>query len=86
MGYGLDEPWEYEPTEEEELELLFLNNQKIWNNNSAAKVGDKIKCPWCEKSMKKKSWQHKFCSTQCKDKHWNISPERLGRTLEWRSE
>lgn len=85
MGYGLDESWEYEASEEDDIELLFLTNQKIWNYNAAAKVGDNIHCPWCQKSMKKKSWQHKFCSTKCKDRYWNISPKRLNRTLEYRN-
>lgn len=86
MGYGLDEAWEYEPTEEEELELLFYQYKKQYLKNDIVKVGDKINCAWCGKAIKKKSYQHKFCTTKCKDSFWNIAPRRIARTLEWKND
>jgi len=50
----------------------------------SAKVGDKIECPSCGKTMSKKSYQHVFCSNKgyrnCKDTYWNYAkPERMER-------
>lgn len=84
MGYGLDEEWEYEPTEEEELELLFYKCKIQYLKNGKAKVGTRINCAWCQKNLEKKSYQHKFCGTKCKDSFWNIAPHRIERTLEYR--
>lgn len=45
---------------------------KQYDKNSEAKIGSTIECPYCQKKFIKKSYQHKFCNTKCKDKYWNI--------------
>ena len=55
-----------------------------YNACREASVGDIISCPSCGKEMKKKSYQHVFCSNKgrdnCKDIYWNnIDPRRRAR-------
>lgn len=40
--------------------------------NTNAKIGNKMSCPSCKRELIKKSYQHKFCSTKCKDDYWNL--------------
>ena len=77
MGYGLDEDWEYE--DEEELDTRYNVMKPIYDNNASVKVGTKMYCPYCRKVIVKRSWQHKFCGTPCKDKYWNCEPKRAHR-------
>lgn len=80
MGYGQDEDWEYEediPTLEEQFDICSVQYAKC----EKSKVGSKMNCPWCMKSIIKKSWQHKFCCNTHKDNYWNIAPSRIDRTL-----
>jgi ssDNA-binding Zn-finger/Zn-ribbon topoisomerase 1 len=55
-----------------------------------AKVGTMIRCPVCNKLIKKKSYQHKFCSNRgrgnCKDRYWNSVDEiRRARAVRFNS-
>ncbi|AKU43741.1 hypothetical protein CPT_Merlin95 [Citrobacter phage Merlin] len=77
MGYGLDEDWEYE--DEEELGTRYSIMKIVYERNASAKVGAEMYCPYCRKVIVKRSWQHKFCSTPCKDKYWNCEPKRAHR-------
>lgn len=51
----------------------------IYDSNSSVKVGYKMQCPYCRRIIVKRSWQHKFCSTRCKDNYWNTEPSRKKR-------
>ena len=45
--------------------------------NREAKVGSTIVCPMCGESFRKNSYQHTYCSLQCKDKRHNqLNPDR----------
>lgn len=44
-----------------------------------ARVGQDINCPACNNKIKKRSYQHKFCGTKCKDRYWNSQSDRLER-------
>ena len=45
---------------------------KVYDTNKAARNGVELKCPSCEKTFIKKSYQQAFCCTQCKDDYWNL--------------
>jgi ssDNA-binding Zn-finger/Zn-ribbon topoisomerase 1 len=53
--------------------------RKAYNFARQAKTGTTIHCPTCGKRMKKKSYQHVFCSNKgrnnCKDRYWNTVDE-----------
>ncbi len=51
----------------------------LWRLAHSRPVGSLIECPACYKEHKKRSYQHKFCSTQCKDAYWNDKPDRRER-------
>ena len=53
---------------EPDIELM----KAAYDDANNAKTGDKIICPFCGKEMIKKSYQHEFCNTKCKDKYWNV--------------
>ncbi len=53
-----------------ESEIIAM--KRTYENVMNAKKGDVIICPCCGKQLIKKSYQHKFCNTKCKDKYWNI--------------
>ena len=57
-------------------------NPNAWERANTAKVGQEINCPSCGRPMKKKSYQHKFCNTRCKDDYWNDKPSRRERASE----
>lgn len=54
----------------------------------AAKVGDIIECPGCNKDFVKKTYNQVFCnninskvSNNCKDKYWNtVDPRKRNNT------
>lgn len=51
----------------------------------AAKVGTQILCPCCGKRLTKRSYQHKFCNTRCKDQYWNtVDDTRRERAITMR--
>lgn len=54
-------------------------NPEAYKKAERAKVRAKISCPACGKSHTKRSWQHKFCTTSCKDNYWNDEPSRRDR-------
>lgn len=54
----------------------------LWQLAHSRPVGSLIECPACYKEHKKRSYQHKFCSAQCKDNYWNDKPERRERASE----
>jgi len=35
-----------------------------------------IRCPACNAKIRKRSYQHKFCGTHCKDRYWNTVDDR----------
>ena len=41
-----------------------------------SKVGARIHCPGCGRELVKKSYQHKFHGTKCKDRYWNTIDSR----------
>lgn len=56
------------------------NDVEIYKVNSEAPVGSMIKCPECHTTFIKKTYNHKFCCTACKDKYHNrVNPERANR-------
>lgn len=61
---------------------MAFHNPKLFEAAKSAPIGNKIACPCCSKLIKKRSYQHKFCSTVCKDRYWNAAPGRIERTLE----
>lgn len=45
--------------------------------NENYKAGETVHCPMCETQFSKKTYNHRFCSTSCKDEYWNtLKPER----------
>ena len=56
--------------ETKRLEINFM--KQLYKDNSKAKVGTIVECPYCHKRFYKKTYQQKFHSTKCKDKYWNI--------------
>ena len=51
-----------------------------------ASTGSTIACPVCKKKIRKRSYQHIFCSNRgqenCKDAYWNIVlPSRMNRVV-----
>lgn len=75
----------YPYTEEYVTESIMLKHTsrfqamtKRYKVADKANVGEIIKCPYCGTNIKKKSYQHKFCNTKCKDRYWNyINPRGL---------
>lgn len=58
----------------------------LYNKAKEAKVGDRIKCPGCEKHTIKTTYNKTFCSNaktrgnNCKDRFWNkVDPEKRCR-------
>ena len=51
-----------------QIELM----KNVYEENKNKSKGDVMVCPYCGKMIIKKSYQHKFCNTKCKDKYWNI--------------
>jgi len=44
------------------------------------KVGGEMRCPGCGEIIIKKTYQHKFCGQQCKDRYWNtVDPRKKNR-------
>ena len=56
-------------------------NKEAYDIAKSAKVGDTISWPACGKKNRKRSYQHKFCNTKCKDHYWNGQPDRLERSV-----
>jgi hypothetical protein len=81
MGYGMDcEEWfDDEDLDDDIIDHRYNVMKPIYEINSMLKVGSKMYCPYCRKIIVKKSWQHKFCGTECKDKYWNTEPARKKR-------
>lgn len=51
-----------------------------YNENVQAELRTTIKCPYCKKSILKRTYNRRFCSTQCKDKYHNYTNSaRLAR-------
>lgn len=48
-------------------------DEKRYNENKAAKVGDTIICagPKCGSKFKKRQYAQAFCCNHCKDQFWN---------------
>jgi len=64
-------------------DFISIIKQK-YEENSNADIGSYMNCPICNRKIRKKSYQHKFCSNKgsgnCKDRYWNIVDEnRLKR-------
>lgn len=62
------------------------NAKTLYEACKSASVGEAIKCPACNFTMVKKSYQHVFCSNKgrdnCKDTYWNfIEPSRMKRKM-----
>lgn len=51
-------------------QIEFMKN--VYIDNKSRFKGDTIRCPYCGKLFVKKSYQHVFCNTKCKDKYWNV--------------
>lgn len=52
--------------------------QARYSINEGVKAGETVDCPWCETEFKKKTYNHRFCKTACKDDWHNAAnPERL---------
>jgi hypothetical protein len=49
--------------------------QSLYVSNMNAAIGSTCKCPDCFKQFIKKTWQHKFDNTKCKDRYWNTVDE-----------
>ena len=45
--------------------------KETYEINKRKKVGDKMDCANCNKSVVKKAYQAKFCCVKCKDQYWN---------------
>lgn len=77
-----------------------MNQNKIdklkaaYDNTKSAKIGDRISCPTCGKSIVKKTKDHAFCSNgrskgagNCKDGYWNkVDPVKRNRDTPWKRE
>ena len=51
--------------------------KKLYAIAKEKKVGAQFSCPACSSSLTKKSYQHKFCGTKCKDRYWNnVDPRK----------
>ena len=58
-----------------------LMMSKLYLIAEESKVGARIKCPACSRELTKKSYQHKFCGTKCKDRYWNrVDPRKRNNT------
>ena len=94
MGMGYDEDYStvemVEISEEEFYERL--EDQRLYagvryDEAKLAKVGEKIECPYCARTLIKKTYHHKFCKkTKCKDKYHNMQEGRFERTKRFSSE
>lgn len=62
----------YKQLSELHLKSLQKHLKEMYSLAEQTKVGDLMKCPYCEYQIKKKSYQHKFCCTKHKNKYWNI--------------
>ena len=47
-----------------------------YESNKSSKTGEMIVCPICGKQFIKKSYQHAFCCSECKDAYWNNKKDR----------
>jgi len=69
---------EFDPDEPQELPDTTVE-QQLYSEAKRAKVGQKMHCPTCKRFLKKKSYQHVFCTNKgpnnCKDRYWNIVDE-----------
>ena len=45
--------------------------EKQYKASEDSKVGSIITCPACGKAITKRTYQHKFCCTKCKERYWN---------------
>lgn len=43
---------------------------------ASARTGQVIICPTCGTSVRKRTYNKKFCSPGCKDRYWNTVDER----------
>lgn len=86
MGYGMDEDWLYDDDSTGVgNEATFDARQRLYHENGNAATGSVIKCACCFMSVKKKSYQQKFCSIECKDRYWNALPCRSKRAAHFSS-
>ncbi len=53
-----------------ENEIPYMRDRYTVANS--ASVGSGIQCPYCGVSLKKRTYQHKFCNSSCKDHYWNL--------------
>lgn len=44
--------------------------EERWHTAKRTSVGCEIECPYCGKKITKKSWNHKFCSSDHSEKYW----------------
>jgi hypothetical protein len=52
----------------------------LWKKADETKVGQNMNCPGCGKSIKKLTYNHKFCNSSCKDHYWNCDESRKERS------
>jgi hypothetical protein len=72
-----DDTWQ---ADRDLLSLEVDGMKKRYNNAKSSKVGGKIKCAYCESTIIKKTYHHKFCNKRCKDRYWNtVDDERRSR-------
>lgn len=58
----------------------YISDKDIYNANCEAPVNSMIVCPECHSRFIKKTYNHKFCCSKCKDDYHNhINPERAVR-------
>lgn len=61
------------PSRRENIKNGIEADEKRYNENKAAKVGDTIICagPKCGSKFKKRQYAQAFCCNHCKDQFWN---------------
>ena len=61
-----------EPPKEKKNRSRYLSRaEKLHKAAAGSPVGSVITCPACGETIIKKTYQHKFCCTKCKERYWN---------------
>ncbi len=59
------------PKEKRNQSRYLSRAEKQYKAAEDSKVGYTITCPACGKAITKRTYQHKFCCTKCKERYWN---------------
>ena len=61
-----------------DTDIITPEMQNRYDENEEVEAGNNTGCPWCGTEFKKKTYNHRFCKTACKDDWHNAAnPDRL---------